>query len=82
MDHEFGPDGDGRKVTLNVQPVIPSPVNDWTLISRVIVPVVDQHIPFLGDGSQSGIGDITGEFFSSLRSRDPEESSGASVPPS
>jgi len=82
LDHEFGPDGDGRKVTLNVQPVIPSPVNDWTLISRVIVPVVDQHIPFLGDGSQSGIGDITGEFFSSLRSRDPEESSGASAPPS
>jgi len=33
------------------------------LISRVIMPVVDQHVPFIGDGSQSGIGDITGEFF-------------------
>jgi len=33
------------------------------LISRVITPVVDQHVPFVGDGSQSGIGDITGEFF-------------------
>jgi hypothetical protein len=63
-DHEFGPDRDGRKFTLNVQPVIPSRVNnDWTLISRVIAPVIDQHVPFLGDGSQSGIGDITGEFF-------------------
>ena len=82
-DHEYGPDRDGRKFTLNVQPVIPSRVNnDWTLISRVIVPVVDQHIPFLGDGSHSGIGDITGDFFSSLRSWDPEESSGASAPPS
>jgi hypothetical protein len=63
-DHEFGPERDGHKFTLNVQPVIPSPLNaDWTLISRVIVPIVDQHIPFLGDGSQSGVGDITGEFF-------------------
>ncbi|HTS20242.1 MAG TPA: transporter [Casimicrobiaceae bacterium] len=63
-DHEFGPDRDGHKTTLNVQPVIPSKLNgDWNLISRVIVPIVDQHVPFLGDGSQSGIGDITGEFF-------------------
>jgi len=63
-DHEFGPERDGHKVTLNVQPVVPFIVSsDWTLISRVIMPVVDQHIPFLGDGSQSGIGDITGEFF-------------------
>jgi hypothetical protein len=63
-DHEYGPDRNGHKFTLNVQPVIPSRLNDdWTLISRVIVPVVDQHIPFIGDGSQSGIGDITGEFF-------------------
>ena len=44
--------------------VIPSQVSsDWTLISRLIVAVVDQHIPFIGDGSQSGIGEITGEFF-------------------
>ena len=63
-DHEFGPERDGHKGTLNVQPVVPFRVSsDWTLISRVIVPVVDQHIPFLGDGSQSGIGDFTGEFF-------------------
>src|SRR5215813_7363820 len=63
-DHEFGPDRDGHKSPLNIQPVIPSKMNaDWNLISRVIVPIVDQHIAFLGDGSQSGIGDITGEFF-------------------
>jgi hypothetical protein len=63
-DHEFGDTRDGHKSTLNIQPVVPTELSsDWTLISRVIVPLVDQHIPFLGDGSQSGVGDITGEFF-------------------
>src|SRR6266550_5934189 len=63
-DREFGPERDGHKFTLNVQPVVPAKLgSDWTLISRVIMPLVDQHISFLGDGSQSGIGDITGEFF-------------------
>src|SRR5215468_8638881 len=63
-DHEFGPDREGHKSYLNIQPVIPTKLSsDWNLISRAIVPLVDQHIPFLGDGSQSGVGDITGEFF-------------------
>jgi hypothetical protein len=63
-DHEFGPERDGHKFYLNIQPVIPSEVSsEWNFISRVIVPVVDQQIPSLGDGGQSGIGDITGEFF-------------------
>jgi hypothetical protein len=63
-DHEFGPDRNGHKFYLNFQPVVPIKLNaDWTLISRTIVPVVDQHIPFIGDGSQSGIGDITQSFF-------------------
>jgi hypothetical protein len=63
-DHAFGDARDGHKSTLNIQPVVPTALSsDWTLISRVIVPLVDQHIPSLGDGGQSGIGDITGEFF-------------------
>lgn len=63
-DHEIGPNRDGRKFTLNIQPVVPAKLSaEWTLISRVIVPIVDQHVPSLGDGSQSGVGDITGEFF-------------------
>lgn len=63
-DHEIGPNRDGRKFTLNIQPVVPATLNpDWTLISRVIVPIVDQHVPSLGDGSQSGVCDVTGEFF-------------------
>ena len=63
-DEDIGPNRDGRKFQLNFQPVVPIKLNaDWTLISRTIVPVVDQNIPFLGDGSQSGIGDITQSFF-------------------
>jgi hypothetical protein len=63
-DHELGPERNGRRFQLNIQPVVPSKLNDeWTLISRVIVPIVDQRIPSVGDGSQSGVGDITGEFF-------------------
>ena len=63
-DQDFGPDREGHKSYLNIQPVIPAKLNaDRTLISRVIVPIVDQRIPFLGDGSQSGVADITGEFF-------------------
>jgi hypothetical protein len=71
-DHEYGPERSGHKFQLNVQPVIPLQVSsDWNLIARVIVPVVDQRIPFLGDGSQSGVGDITGEFFFSPRTPGP-----------
>lgn len=63
-DHEYGPDREGHKFQLNFQPVVPARLNDdWTLISRVIVPLIDQRIPFIGDGSQSGVGDVTGEFF-------------------
>lgn len=63
-DGDIGVDRNGHKTYLNIQPVIPTKLNaDWTLISRVIVPIVDQHIPGVGDGSQSGVGDISGQFF-------------------
>ena len=63
-DHDIGPARDGRKFFLNFQPVVPIRINDdWNVISRTIVPIVDQHISFLGDGSQSGVGDITQSFF-------------------
>jgi hypothetical protein len=59
-DHDIGPARDGRKLYWNVQPVIPIRISDdWAVVSRTIVPIVDQHIPFLGAGSQSGVGDIT-----------------------
>ena len=63
-DEDIGPNRDGRQFQLNIQPVVPIKLNaDWTLISRTIVPVVDQKDPVSGDGSQSGFGDITQSFF-------------------
>ena len=39
-DEEYGPN-DGQKATLNIQPVIPVSLNDdWTMISRTILPVI------------------------------------------
>jgi hypothetical protein len=44
-DDNIGVDRDGHKLYLNIQPVIPSKLNtDWTLISRIIVPVIDVFV--------------------------------------
>jgi hypothetical protein len=63
-DGEIGPNDDGTRWTLNVQPVIPVSLNeDWNLISRTIVPLVSQDDIFPGAGSQSGIGDVVQSLF-------------------
>ena len=63
-DEEIGPERDGSKSTLNIQPVVPFSINDaWTLISRTILPVIDQSDVSPGSGSQTGIGDITQSLF-------------------
>jgi len=68
-DHEIGPQEDGHKNLVNVQPVLPFSIGqDWNLISRTILPVVWQQDIFPGSGSQSGIGDITQSFFFSPKS--------------
>ncbi len=55
---------DGYRSVLNIQPVVPISVNqDWNLISRTIVPIIDQHNMAGRSGSQSGLGDITQSFF-------------------
>ena len=60
----IGPDGDGRRYRLNIQPVIPNNLNeDWNLITRVIVPVVSQQDVFPGAGSQFGLGDTLASLF-------------------
>ena len=52
-DSGFGPDGDGDKWSLNIQPVVPISIGEkWNLISRTILPVVSQHELFPGAGSQ------------------------------
>lgn len=63
FDAEIGPE-DGTRQVLNIQPVIPTSINeDWNLITRVIVPVVSQDDVFGPSGSQSGLGDVVASFF-------------------
>jgi hypothetical protein len=63
-DDNFGPDDEGSKLTLNIQPVIPISLNDkWNLISRTILPVVSQDDIFPGAGDQFGIGDTVQSMF-------------------
>jgi hypothetical protein len=63
VDFDVGSE-DGTKQTLNIQPVIPASLSDdWNLITRVIVPVVDQDDVFGDSGHQFGFGDTTPTFF-------------------
>jgi len=65
IDFGAGPDGDGVKYTLNIQPVIPISINeDWNLISRTILPYVYQSdIVNDGGNSQSGFSDTVQSLF-------------------
>jgi hypothetical protein len=55
---------DATRFTMNVQPVIPLSLNDdWNLIIRTIIPVIDAESPAPGIGSASGLGDINQSFF-------------------
>ncbi|NIO41547.1 MAG: transporter [Burkholderiales bacterium] len=63
-DENIGPSEDGSMLRLNIQPVLPFSINDdWNLISRTILPVVDQDdVPLKGIG-ESGLGDIVQSLF-------------------
>jgi len=67
---EYGGTNDGASVgKLNVQPVIPFSLNeDWNLISRTIIPLVDQQDFPLAATNESGLGDITASLFFSPKS--------------
>jgi hypothetical protein len=61
-DQDIGPQRNGHKNYLNIQPVIPFSISqDWNLISRTIVPLID--IDLGGGTSSSGMGDITQSLF-------------------
>jgi hypothetical protein len=62
-DENFGPEQQGEKSVLNIQPVWPFSIgDDWNLITRTIIPLVDQtDIPPGTD--ESGMGDILQSFF-------------------
>ena len=62
-DQGYGPTGDGRRTTVNFQPVVPISIGEnWNLISRTIIPFISQTDIVPGT-SQSGVGDIVQSFF-------------------
>lgn len=63
-DQHIGPDEKGSIWKVNIQPVIPFSLNEcWNLISRTILPVIDQEDVPLSGMDESGIGDIVQSFF-------------------
>ena len=63
-DENFGLDDEGSILRINVQPVIPFSIgDDWNLISRTILPIIDQN-DFPSPGvSEFGLGDTVQSFF-------------------
>jgi len=63
-DENFGPNEEGSVWKINIQPVIPITLNEeWNMISRTILPIIDQDdVPISGMG-ESGIGDIVQSLF-------------------
>jgi hypothetical protein len=63
-NENIGVGDEGSAWKLNIQPVVPFTLNkDWNLISRTILPVINQDdIPTKGAG-ESGIGDIVQSLF-------------------
>ena len=64
FDREVGPEAAGRRFTMNIQPVIPITLNeDWNLISRTILPVINQEDVFPGSPERTGTGDTVQSLF-------------------
>lgn len=62
-DENMGPAGTGRRSIVNVQPVVPISIGEnWNLISRTIIPLIDQKDVVPGT-SASGVGDVVQSFF-------------------
>jgi hypothetical protein len=63
-DRSIGPDDDGYRVTVNVQPVVPFKLSaDWLVISRTILPIIYQNDILPREGSQFGLGDTVQSLF-------------------
>lgn len=63
FDDNFGLQDEGSMLRINVQPVIPFDIGeDWNLISRTILPILDQSDIPVGS-SESGLGDTVQSFF-------------------
>lgn len=65
-DEGFGADGNGERWLINVQPVIPFSFNDdWNIISRTIIPLIDQSNYTDSDFNESGFGDVVQSIWAS-----------------
>jgi hypothetical protein len=72
LDSRIGPGDDGRRATLNIQPVIPITLNPgWNIISRTVLPVISQWDIAPGAGHQIGLGDTLQSLFLSPRAPGP-----------
>lgn len=72
FDRRIGPDDDGEKFFVNVQPVVPISINaDWNVISRTILPIVHQSDILPDSGSQFGLGDTLQSLFFTPKSPGP-----------
>jgi len=66
FEGDIGPLDEGSRLTVNIQPVIPITLNDdWNLISRTILPVIDQEDVSPGSGDQFGLGDTVQSLWAS-----------------
>ena len=64
FDENIGADNKGSRTTVNIQPVIPFSISEnWNLISRTILPLIDQENIHNNAGTQSGVGDIVQSIF-------------------
>lgn len=73
VDFGIGPGG-GHRMFTNIQPVIPFGLNeDWNVISRTILPVIDQQgTDLVTDRSDAfGLGDVVQSFFFSPKDPEP-----------
>jgi hypothetical protein len=62
-DDGYGAQSNGARWTLNIQPVVPVSISDsWNMISRTIVPLIDQNFAAPGN-REKGFGDITQSLF-------------------
>lgn len=71
-DEDIGPNN-GERWRLNIQPVIPLALNeDWMVISRTILPILDVEDVSSGTSDESGLGDLTQSFFFSPEDPTPQ----------
>jgi len=69
FDFNGGPNHDGFRYQLNLQPVVPFSLNeDWNLISRTILPFISQKDMIAKGSSETGLGDTVQSLFFSPRS--------------